>query len=804
MTFVLTSHKIFLSEADMDDVMNKFEMSEEDIRMRFITPAIQRSGWDLKQIKAEYTFTDGKIIVRGNTQKRGERKRADYLLYYRPNIPIAIVEAKDNKHLVGDGIQQGISYAQILDVPFVYSSNGDGFIEHDMTEGTQKELSLNEFPSPDDLWNRFCKYRNISEEKKPYILEPYHFQSGDKTPRYYQRNAINRTVEAVVNGKKRILLVMATGTGKTYTAFQIIHRLHKSGLKKKILYLADRNILIDQTMSQDFRPFEKIMTKVEGKKLDSSYEIYMSLYQQLAGDEHNEPFRMFKPNFFDLIIVDECHRGSAKADSAWRKILDYFKDATHIGMTATPKETKQVSNSTYFGKPIYTYSLKQGIEDGFLAPYKVIRVGLNVDLQGYRPEAGKKDIDGEEIEDREYNIKDFDKNIVIDERTKAVAKFISNFLKSESSNRFDKTIVFCIDIEHAERMCRALINENSDLVKENPKYIMRITGDNLEGKKQLDNFIDVDSKYPTIVTTSKLMTTGVDCKTCKVIVLENNINSMTEFKQIIGRGTRIKEEAKKTFFTIIDFRNASRLFADPDFDGEPIEEIEEPLPIDGENSEPPIVVDPIDPQDTPIPSNVIVDPPITNEPHKKVYVKGVQVYIGLERVQYYGNDGKLITESLRDYSKRNILNEYATLDKFLDAWNGDKRKQAIIDELQNHGVLLESLESISGKRDLDAFDLICHIAYDKEPLSKSERVNNVKKKGYLHKYSGIAQQVIEALLDKYMNEGIFASIDLENTKILDNDPFNKIASPKKIAEAFGGKSEYLRTIRELQLELYAA
>lgn len=523
MIFGLTSHKIFLSEVDMDDVMNKFEMSEEDIRMRFITPAILKGGWNLKQIKAEYTFTDGKIIVRGNIQKRGERKRADYLLYYRPNIPIAIVEAKDNKHSVGDGIQQGISYAQILDVPFVYSSNGDGFIEHDMTKGIQRELSLDEFPSPEELWDRLCKHRNISDEKKPYILEPYHFQAGDKTPRYYQRNAINRTVEAVVNGQKRILIVMATGTGKTYTAFQIIHRLHKSGLKKKILYLADRNILIDQTMSQDFRPFEKIMTKVDGKKLDSSYEIYMSLYQQLAGDDQNEPFRAFKPNFFDLIIIDECHRGSAKADSAWRKILDYFKDATHIGMTATPKETKEVSNLTYFGEPIYTYSLKQGIEDGFLAPYKVIRVGLNVDLQGYRPEAGEKDIYDEEIEDREYNIKDFDKNIVIDERTKAVAKFVSDFLKR--TNRFDKTIVFCIDIEHAERMCRALINENSDLVKENPKYVMRITGDNPEGKKQLDNFIDVGSKYPTIVTTSKLMTTGVDCKTCKVIVLENNINS---------------------------------------------------------------------------------------------------------------------------------------------------------------------------------------------------------------------------------------------------------------------------------------
>lgn len=775
-------------------------MSEADIRLRFIDPALKSAGWDLGQIKTEYSFTDGKIIVRGNTVKRGERKRADYILYYKKNLPIAIIEAKDNRHSIGDGLQQGISYAEILDVPFVYSSNGDGFMEHDMEMGTEQKLSLSEFPSPELLWKRFCAYKGYTEEKANLITTPYYFQAGDKTPRYYQRNAINRTIEAVVNGQKRILLVMATGTGKTYTAFQIIHRLHSSNLKKKILYLADRNILIDQTMVQDFHPFEKIMTKIEGKKLDPAYEIYMSLYQQLAGDENVEPFRAFKPDFFDLIIIDECHRGSAKEESRWRKILEYFKDATHIGLTATPKETKNVSNISYFGDPIYTYSLKQGIEDGFLAPYKVVRVGLNVDLQGYRPESGKVDEDGELLEDREYNIKDFDKNLVIDERTKAVAKFVSNFLKR--TNRFDKTIVFCIDIEHAERMRQALINENSDLVKENPKYIMRITGDNPEGKKQLDYFIDAGSKYPTIVTTSKLMTTGVDCKTCKLIVLENNINSMTEFKQIIGRGTRIKSDAGKEFFTIIDFRNASRLFADPDFDGEPVQIFEpnpdeDPVPPDVIPEDGPGGDSPPDTPDTP-------EPPPPGEPFKKRYVKGVPVFICIERVQYYGDNGKLITESLRDYSKRNILSEYATLDDFLSAWNGEKRKQAIIDELENHGVLLESLENIAGKPNLDAFDLICHIAYDKPALSKSDRVNNVKKKGYLHKYSGLAQQVIEALLEKYMNDGIFASIDMESTKILDNDPFNRIGSPIKIAKAFGGKDAYLQAIKELQLELYAA
>lgn len=779
----------------MSDLMQKHEMTEEDIKLRFITPAIESAGWDRqKQIKMEYNFTDGRVIVRGNVTARGKRKRTDYLLYYKPNLPLAIVEAKDNRHSLGAGMQQGIEYAECLDVPFVYSSNGDGFLEHDMKNGTEREIKLEEFPSPEILWMRYKGDTEMTSEQEALITEPYYYQLGDKTPRYYQRIAVNRTIDAIARGQNRILLVMATGTGKTYTAFQIIHRLWKSGRKKKILFLADRNILVDQTMQQDFKPFAKVMTKIEGKKLDSSYELYLSLYQQLAGDENEEPFRAFTQDFFDLIVIDECHRGSAKEDSRWRKILEYFSNATQIGLTATPKETKEVSNITYFGEPIYTYSLKQGIDDGFLAPYKVLRVGLDKDLEGWRPTAGQRDIYGYEIEDREYNTKDFDKNLVIDGRTAAVARRITRFLRE--NDRFAKTIVFCVDIDHAERMRQALVNENRDLVAENPKYVMRITGDNAEGKAQLDYFIAEDSKYPVIVTTSKLMTTGVDCKTCRLIVLDNNINSMTEFKQIIGRGTRLKPDYGKEFFTIMDFRNACRLFADPDFDGDPI------VVIDDNGDEPPVIGPPIDPP---------VDPPVTppgpggdkpgGEKKHKFRVCGVEVTILNERVQYYDKDGKLITESVTDYSKKNILGEYATLDAFLAAWNGEERKQAIIDELQERGVLLEALRGVAGNRDIDDFDLICHIAYDKAPLTKAERANNVRKRGYLYKYSGLAQEVLSALLDKYMNEGIR---DIENIEILSNDPFRKFGTPMKIAKLFGGKAGYIQAIKELQNEIYAA
>lgn len=777
----------------MSDLMKKHEMTEEDIKLQFITPAIEAAGWDkLKQIKMEYNFTDGRVIVRGNITARGKRKRTDYLLYYKPNLPLAIVEAKDNRHSIGAGMQQGIEYAECLDVPFVYSSNGDGFLEHDMLCGKEREIKLEEFPSPEELWRRYKGDTSMTSDQETLITEPYYFQPGDITPRYYQRIAINRTIDAIARGQNRILLVMATGTGKTYTAFQIIHRLWKSGRKKKILFLADRNILVDQTMQQDFKPFSKVMTKIEGKKLDSSYELYLSLYQQLAGDENEEPFRAFKPDFFDLIVIDECHRGSAKEDSRWRRILEYFSSATQIGMTATPKETKEVSNISYFGEPIYTYSLKQGIDDGFLAPYKVLRVGLDRDLEGWRPTAGQHDIYGFEIDDREYNIKDFDKNLIIDERTIAVAKRITKFLKD--TDRFAKTIVFCVDIDHAERMRQALVNENADLVAENSKYVMRITGDNAEGKAQLDYFIAEDSPYPVIVTTSKLMTTGVDCKTCKLIVLDNNINSMTEFKQIIGRGTRLKPDYGKEYFTIMDFRNACRLFADPEFDGDPIVVIDD----GGDNPEVPN-------DDTPVTD----DPPYNghgggdepSEPHHKFRVRGVEVTILNERVQYYDKDGKLITESVTDYSKKNILGEYATLDSFLRAWNSEEKKQAIIDELQERGVLLEALREASGNKDIDDFDLICHIAYDKAPLTKAERANNVRKRGYLYKYSGLAQEVLSALLDKYMNEGIQ---DIENIEILSNDPFRQFGTPMKIAKLFGGKAGYKKAVKELQDEIYVA
>lgn len=765
------------------------QYSEEDIKLKFITPAIT-CKWDkMKQVTMEYSFTDGRVIVRGNLTTRGSKKRADYLLSIRPNLPLAIVEAKDDSHSLGAGMQQGIEYAEVLDVPFVYSSNGSGFLEHDMLTGKEREISLDDFPTPEELWERYKIGKNLTETEEKVVCEPYYYAMGDKKPRYYQRIAVNRAVDAVAKGLNRILITMATGTGKTFTAFQIVWRLWKSGAKKKILYLADRNILVDQTMTNDFKPFEKYMTKVTDKKLDSSYEIYFALYQQLVSNDKDDVLKIlkqFKRDFFDLVIVDECHRGSAKEDSQWRNVLEYFNTATHIGMTATPKETKDVSNIDYFGKPIYTYSLKQGIDDGFLAPYKVIRVGLNTDLQGYRPEAGKLDVNGQEVEDREYNSRDFDRKIIIDERTQEVAQRITRFLKE--NDRFAKTIVFCVDIEHAERMRQALINENTDIVKNNPRYIMRITGDNAEGKAQLDNFIAVDEKYPTIVTTSKLMTTGVDCKTCKLIVLENNISSMTEFKQIIGRGTRLNPKYGKEYFTIMDFREACRLFADPDFDGEPDGE-----DFEGGKKNPPI----------PKPHPPIPEPP-TPPTNPKVRVRGVDVEIISERVQYYDKDGKLIVESLKDYTKRNILEKYATLDVFLRKWNETSKKQAIVDELKEDGILLEALRNEARAKNpevdkMDDFDLVCHLAYDKKPLTKAERAKNVKKRDYLNKYSELAQKVLNALLDHYMNEGIE---DLGGTEILDLEEFKKIASKPKIVKEFGGKQAYLSAIKELEEELY--
>ena len=792
------------------DKLGKRNLSEEDIKLRYITPAIQNAGWDNKQIRMEYAFTAGRIILRGNITARGKKKSADYLLSYKSNFPLAVVEAKDNKHSVGAGLQQAIEYARELDVPYVYASNGDGFVEQNLITGEVKELKLEEFPSPEDLYKKYKIDKGIDEAEEKVILAPYYYIPDYKTPRYYQRVAINKTVDAVAKGQNRVLLVSATGTGKTYMTFQIIYRLWKSGLKKKILFLADRNVLIDQTMTGDFKPFGGKMTKVQNRNLDSSYEIYLALYQQLAGDDGEEAYRQFKPNFFDLIVIDECHRGSAKEESAWRKILDYFNEATHIGCTATPVETKEASSLTYFGAPVYEYSLKQGIDDGFLAPYKVIRIGLDKDLEGYRPEAGKLDKHGYEIEDREYNGKDFDRNLVIDDRTRAVASKITEFLKK--TDRFSKTIVFCVDIEHAERMRQALINENKDLYAENDRYIMRITGDNDIGKAQLENFIDEESKYPVIAVTSKLMTTGVDAKMCKLIVLENNINSMTEFKQIIGRGTRLLEDYGKTYFTIMDFRNASRLFADPEFDGKP----EVVIDIGGN--------DPVDEPETPTgeegtaedagsdgvnedgptygpDGKDLFDDEEGDDKPRKYYVGDVTVRVLSERVQYVDKDGKLITESLIDYTRKNILQQYSRLDDFLLTWTEAEKKQAIIDELQDDGVLLEAVRQELGKTELDDFDLICHIAYDKAPLTKRERAENVKKRHYLYKYSDLAKQVIEALLDKYANDGIR---DIEDTKVLQLKEFQKIGSPMKIVKSFGGKEAYLKAVQELENEIYYA
>ena len=777
--------------------INKRALSEEDIKMKYITPAIEKAGWDIKtQVRAEYTFTDGRIIVRGNLVARGKKKRADYILSYKPNMPLAIIEAKDNKKPLGAGMQQALEYGEILDIPFIYSSNGDGFLEHDKFTGKERVLSLDEFPSPNELWERYKKGKGIQPHEEKIIKEDYFFDMSGKTPRYYQRIAINRTIEAIAKGQKRILLVMATGTGKTYTAFQIIYRLWKSRTKKRILFLADRNILIDQTMANDFKHFGDKMIKVNRKNISKAHEIYLALYQSMTGSEEwQDIYKQFSPDFFDLVIVDECHRGSARDNSAWREVLEYFSSATQIGLTATPKETRDVSTSTYFGEPVYTYSLKQGIEDGFLAPYKVVRVSLDKDLEGYRPAKGKVDKYGNLIEDRIYNVTDFDKNLILEKRTEIVAKKITEFLKK--TNRFDKTIVFCVDIEHAERMRQVLINENSDLVKENPKYIMRITGDDEEGKAQLDNFIDPASKYPTIVTTSKLLTTGVDAQTCKLIVLDSNINSMTEFKQIIGRGTRIKEEYGKYFFTIMDFRGVTRLFADPEFDGDPVVVYE---PKKGEDIVPPAEGDYGDFGDS---VDGTVGEPDSDENETgtriKYVVDDVEVMVVNERVEYYDKDGKLVTESLTDYTRKNIRNEYADLNEFINRWNSEDKKSAIIEELKERGVFLDAIKEEVGK-DLDEFDLILHLAFDQKPLTRKERAYNVRKRNYFSKYSDVAREVLEALLDKYMNEGI---TELESMEILKLDPFRKIGTPKKIIKAFGGKEKYIQTVKELKREIYA-
>ncbi len=816
--------------------MDKKTLSERDICTKFITPALVNAKWDKQtQILEEVGFTDGKIIVRGKLTARGARKRADYILYHKPNMAIAIIEAKDNKHTVGAGIQQALNYAKSLDILFVFSSNGDGFLFHDktVTDGNiETEIALEDFPTPEQLWEKYKIFKGIgTADAERVITQDYYFDGSGRKPRYYQQIAINRTVEAVAKGENRVLLVMATGTGKTYTAFQIIHRLWKSGAKKRILFLADRNNLIDQTRRGDFKYFKDKMTIIKKKVVeengkeklvsnkkrgidssDKAYEVFLGIYQGLTNSDIGieDAYKDFSPDFFDLIIIDECHRGSAEEDSAWRSILDYFKNATQIGLTATPKEDNVTSNSDYFGKPIYTYSLKKGIDDGFLAPYRVIRVGLNVDLEGWRPPKGFLDKDGNPVEDRIYNRKDFDKKIVVEERRKLVAKKITELLKG--TDKFSKTIVFCCDIEHASGMRTAIANENADLVAANHKYVMQITGDNYEGKMELDNFINPEEKYPVIATTSELMATGVDAQTCKVIVLDANIESMTKFKQIIGRGTRINEEFGKMYFTILDFRNATDLFADKEFDGDPIRvkpvtEVEDlSLVVIEEEENTLTCIDEITGEEIKFQKASIRYPDgrksdgtcIAREPRTKVYVNGIDVAILSEREMYYDKNGQLITVSLKDHTKEIIKGKYASLEDFLNKWNKTDRKEAIISELQEQGVLVEALmEAV--EKNLDLFDLICHVAYDKPPLTRKERANNVKKRNYFTKYGEQSRKVLEALLDKYADEGIE---NIESIEVLRIKPFDEFGSPIEIIKQFGSKEKYFEAIKELEFELY--
>ncbi len=770
--------------------MDNRGLSERDICTKFITPALRNAGWDeMSQIREEVSFTKGRIVVRGKLVARGKGKRADYVLYVKPNIPIAVIEAKDNSHSVGDGMQQALDYAEILNVPFAFSSNGDGFVFHDRTAAStplESNLSLEDFPSPTDLWARYRAWKGLTPEAEEIVLQDYFDDGGGKTPRYYQVNAINATIEAIAKGQDRILLVMATGTGKTYTAFQIIWRLMKARRKRRILFLADRNVLVDQTMTNDFRPFGGKMTKLS-RRIDPAYEVYLGLYQAITGpEEYQKAYRNFTPGFFDLIVIDECHRGSAAADSAWREILEYFSSATQIGLTATPKETKYISNIAYFGAPVYSYSLKQGIQDGFLAPYKVVKVHIDRDVEGYRPEKGKVDRVGEPVKDRIYNLTDFDRTLVIDERTTLVAEKVTTFLK-ESGDRFQKAIIFCVDQEHAARMRQALINENADLVEGNSCYVMRITGGDAAGQAELGNFIDPESRYPVLVTTSRLLSTGVDVQTCRLIVLDRKVGSMTEFKQIVGRGTRVHEDTGKFYFTLIDFRGATGHFADPDFDGEPVQ-IYRPEE-DG----------PIAPPDGPDPGpngNGDVDPP--PGPQKKIYVDGVQVAIVAARVQYLDGHGKLVTESLRDFTRKALRRRFASLDDFLTRWKAAERKQAIIDEMEAEGLPLTVIAQELDK-DLDPFDLVCHVAFDAKPLTRRERAENVKKRDVFTKYGGQARAVLDALLDKYADEGM---LNIDDAKFLRIAPLDRLGTPLELVRAFGGKPGFERAVHDVQSALY--
>lgn len=794
-------------------MVDKKSLSERDICSKYITPALIGVGWDLHtQIREEVSFTKGRVIVRGKLHTRGEQKRADYVLYYKPNIPLAVIEAKANTLSVGAGMQQALNYAEALGVPFVFSSNGDAFLIHDRTglsDKTEKEITLDDFPSPSALWQQYCQWKGLASTEAQHTIEmPYYDDGTGRAPRYYQASAINNTIEAVAKNQQRILLVMATGTGKTYTAFQIIWRLWKSGTKKRILFLADRNILVDQTKNNDFKPFGAAMTKISKRQIDKSYEIYLSLYQAVTGSEEEKNiYKQFSPDFFDLIVIDECHRGSAAEDSAWRDVLSYFSNATHIGLTATPKETKDVSSIYYFGDPVYSYTLKQGIEDGFLAPYKVVRIDIDVDLQGWRPSQNQTDKYGQLIEDRIYNQIDMDRILVLEKRTELVAKKITEFLNA--SDPFAKTIVFCDDIDHAERMRQALVNLNPERVQANRKYVMRITGDEKEGKAELDNFINPEETYPVIATTSKLMTTGVDAQTCKLIVLDQHIKSMTEFKQIIGRGTRINEDFGKYWFTIMDFKKATELFADPAFDGEPVM-IYEPkgddsvVPpdeedLDGETLESGEEVGGTGSDNGDYGDDGEINDEEVNSGRIKYVLSDVTVHVIGERVQYYGSEGKLITESLKDYTRKAIRKDYSSLDAFLRTWSNAERKAVILNELVQHGVMLEPLAEEVGKG-FDAFDLICHVAFDQPPLTRRERADKVKKRNYFTKYGEQARQVLETLLDKYADTGIE---NIEDIKVLTLDPFKSMGSPSELVSAFGGKSAYMAALHELEGYLYA-
>lgn len=775
----------------MSTILPKHQMSEEDIKLQYITPAIL-SKWSREKITMETRITDGKINLKGNFVFREKPKRADYILYLSANNPIAIVEAKDNTHAVSHGLQQAMTYAQMLDIPFAYSSNGDGFMEHDFLTGQEREIGLDEFPSEQELATRYKQESGLTPRQETILGQPYYSSQNTYPPRYYQRIAINRTVDAIARGQQRILLVMATGTGKTYTAFQIVYRLLQSGMKRKILYLADRNILVDQSIQQDFAPLEKVIHKINVAKDDkstiTSHEVYFSLYQQLVGEDDEEHFsELFTPDFFDLIIVDECHRGSAKEESRWRRILEYFQSATQIGMTATPKETKYISNLSYFGEPVYTYSLKEGIEDGFLAPFKVINIMTDIG-EGWRPRKGQKDINGEEIPDRIYTNSDYDYNIIIEDRIQQVAQEITNYLKS--TDRMAKTIVFCATEDAALRMRDALAKLNADMMKKNPDYVVRITGGDEYGKKKLKYFISVSSPYPVIATTSKLLSTGADCKMTKLIVLDEMIGSMTEFKQIIGRGTRLREKEGKTHFVVMDFRNVTRLFADPEWDG-PIEMNEGYMPGGKQ------------PDHKELPGgDGKGDEPTPPEPKKKPIVdrNGCQVQIIHKTVSVYDANGKLLRqESIVDYTKENILGEYASLDNFIRQWSAQDKKEQIRDLLHDRGIDLELLKADQNMTDVDDFDFICHVAFDRKPLTRKERANNVKKRDFFSKYSGVAREVLEALLDKYMNTGIY---EIEKTEILKLDPFLKLGKPAKIAGYFGGKQGYLKAVQELEQAIY--